>query len=279
MAIQAARELTFALRNPAPAAPFARIDHKQHEALARLANIVKEIAAPEPCKEREIQTMPSTQAPLAPMLHAEAPVSIPSLLTQHRSSPPRVNTLAPRLNQATLGTATPTTPNSHRRLSCNIKTPTSTPPFDLYRQQRQKARPTPNKTSSPVPQRVVTYMGDTTRHLLADLQAETGRYYNTRSRAQQYTAKVVTRVAPPCDAAIEAEYDMHMANEIKHSVTGETLNLRKLLQNPDTQTDWKKGSYNEYSRLFQGHKGGVKALTHIFSFHTVPSLRDAFRRM
>jgi hypothetical protein len=49
-----------------------------------------------------------------------------------------------------------------------------------------------------------------------------------------------------------------MANEITHSVTGETLNLRKLLQNPDTQLDWKKGSYNEYVRLFQGHKGGVK---------------------
>jgi hypothetical protein len=41
MAIQAARELTFALRNPAPAAPFAHIGYKQHEALSRLANIIK----------------------------------------------------------------------------------------------------------------------------------------------------------------------------------------------------------------------------------------------
>jgi hypothetical protein len=41
MAIQAARELTFALRNPAPAAPFARLGFKQHESLARLANIFK----------------------------------------------------------------------------------------------------------------------------------------------------------------------------------------------------------------------------------------------
>jgi hypothetical protein len=86
---------------------------------------------------------------------------------------------------------------------------------------------------------------------------------------------VVTRVAPPHDSAIEAEYDMHMANEITHSVTGETLNLRKLLQNPDTQPDWKKGSYNEYGRLFQGHKGGVKGTaTYFFIPHSaVPKVR------
>jgi hypothetical protein len=48
MAIQAARELTFALQNPAPAATFAWLGHHQHEALAKLANILKEIAAPEP---------------------------------------------------------------------------------------------------------------------------------------------------------------------------------------------------------------------------------------
>jgi hypothetical protein len=48
MTIQAARELTSALRNPAPAAPFSRLGHQQHEALSKLANIFKEIAAPEP---------------------------------------------------------------------------------------------------------------------------------------------------------------------------------------------------------------------------------------
>jgi hypothetical protein len=137
MAIQAARELTFALRNPAPAAQFARIGHKQHEALARLSNFFKEIAAPEPqYEEQAMPKKPSNQAPLATMPHAEAPSSIPSLITQPRSSPPRVDTLAPRVGQATLGVAAPTTPHSHRRLSHSILTPTSIPPFDLYRQHR-----------------------------------------------------------------------------------------------------------------------------------------------
>jgi hypothetical protein len=203
------------------------------------------------------------------MPHTEAPVSIPSLLTQHRSSHPRVGALAPRVDLATLGAATPTKPNSHRRLSHDIKTSTTIPPFDLYRQQRQISRPPPNETSPPVPQRVVTYLGHKTRHLLADLQAETGRYYNTHRRARQYTANVITRVVPQRDPAIKVEYDMHMANEITHSVTGETLNLRKLLQNPETQPDWKKGSYNEYGRLFQEHKGGVKGTdTCFFISHT-----------
>jgi hypothetical protein len=131
IAIQAARELTFALRNPAPVAPFARLGYKQHEALARIANIFKEIAAPEPCEEQVIPKKPSNQAPLAPMPHAEAPVSIPSLLAQDRASPPRVGALTPRVDQATPGEATPTPPNSHCRLSHGVKMPTAIPPFVL----------------------------------------------------------------------------------------------------------------------------------------------------
>jgi hypothetical protein len=183
MAIQAARELMFALRNPAPAAPFARLGYQQHEALARLANIFKEIAALEPSGYQVLSTTKSNQAPLSPIPHADAPVSIPYLLMQHRSSPPRVEVLAPRVNQVTPEAATPMPPTSHRRLDRDVKTPTTIPPFDLYKQQRQTTRLTRDNTSSPVPQRVVMYLGDTTRHLLADLQAETGRYYNTRSRA------------------------------------------------------------------------------------------------
>jgi hypothetical protein len=183
MAIQAARELTFALRNPAPAAPFARLVYTQHEALSCLAKIFEEIAEPKPCEEQVMPTQPYNQAPLAPTPHAEAPVSIPLLLSHHRLSPPRVAALAPRMEQATPGAAMPTTPNSHRRLSRVVKTPTAIPHFGLYRQQRQTARSTYNKTSPPFPQWVVTYLGDTTIHLLAGLQAETGRYYNTRSRA------------------------------------------------------------------------------------------------
>jgi hypothetical protein len=49
-----------------------------------------------------------------------------------------------------------------------------------------------------------------------------------------------------------------MANEVTHPVTGEYLNLRKLLQHPATQPYWSKGNYNAYGRLFQGHKGDVK---------------------
>jgi hypothetical protein len=47
LAIQAALELTFALHNPAPAAPFDHVGHQQHEALTRFATTFEEIADPE----------------------------------------------------------------------------------------------------------------------------------------------------------------------------------------------------------------------------------------
>jgi hypothetical protein len=149
IAIQASCELTFTLRNSAPAALFARLGFKQHESLARLANIFKESAAPKKCEEQVMKTKPSNQAPLSPMPQVEAPVSIPSLLSQHRSSPPRVVALAPRVEKSTPRAATPATPNSHRRLSRGVKMPTTIPSFDLYRQQRQTARSTLNKKSHP----------------------------------------------------------------------------------------------------------------------------------
>jgi hypothetical protein len=128
----------------------------------------------------------------------------------------------------------------------------------------------------PVPQRVVEYLGDTTRHLLADLQAETGIYYKTRSSAQQHTANVVTKSIPPSDSAIEAEYDTHMANEITHSVTGETLNLQKyckiLTHSPLGKTEVIMNT-DDFSN---GTKEESKALAHVFSFPTVLSLRDEF---
>jgi hypothetical protein len=80
MAIQAARELTFALGTPAPVAPLARLGYQQHEALARLANIFKEIAAPEPSGDQVQTTTKSVHAPITSIPHVEAPVSIPSLL-------------------------------------------------------------------------------------------------------------------------------------------------------------------------------------------------------
>jgi hypothetical protein len=110
---------------------------------------------------------------------------------------------------------------------------------------------------------------NTTIHLLADLQAETGRYYNTRIRSRNRTAHVITKVVPPHNQDIKAKYDMHMANETTHAVTGETLNMRKLLLNLETRPHWRKGNYNEYGRLFQGQKGGVKGTaTCFFIEHT-----------
>jgi hypothetical protein len=149
MEIQAARELTFALRNPAPAAPFARLGYQQHEALARLANIFKEIAAPELTGNETTRTTKSVQEPIPSIPHAEAPNSIPSLLMQPRFTPLRVSGVAPRMeapsprvNRTATKATTPVTTNSHRMLDRGIKTPSAIPPFGLYNQRRQTAHST-----------------------------------------------------------------------------------------------------------------------------------------
>jgi hypothetical protein len=102
--------------------------------------------------------------------------------------------------------------NAHHTLDIGIKTPTASPHFDLYKQQRQTTQSPPRNVHSTVPERVVTYLGDTTRQLLQDLQAETGRYYNTRSRTRNQTANAITRFIPAHNRRIESEYDRHMAN-------------------------------------------------------------------
>jgi hypothetical protein len=243
---------------------FARLGYQQHEALAKLANIFKEIAAPEPSGEVIMTTTKSAQQPIPSIPLIEVPFSIPSLLKQPRCTPPRVDGFAPkvdapspRVNRTALKIMTPVT-NTHLMLDRVIKTPTAIPPFDLYRQRRQTAQSPPRNIHSKVPERVVAYLGDTTRQLLADLQAETGRYYNTHSKARNQTANAITRFIPSHNRKTESEYDRHVVSEVTHAVTGETLNLQKLLLNPETRPEWQKGNYNEYGRLFQGHKGGVK---------------------
>jgi hypothetical protein len=240
MVIQAARQLTFALRNPAPAAPFSRLGHQQHEALAKLANIFKEIAAPELSDAITTTTAKSVQQPIPSIAHTEVPISIPSFLQQLRFTPqrvdgaaPRVEAPSPRVNRTAVKVMTPLT-NAHRMLDSDIKTPTASPHFDIYKQRRQTTPSPQCKIHSAVPERVVTYLGDTTRQLLQDLRAETGWFYNTRSTTRKQTDNAITRFIPAHNQRIESEYGRHMANKVTHAITGETLYLRKLVLNPET---------------------------------------------
>jgi hypothetical protein len=185
MAIQAARELTFTLRNPAPEAPFARLGHQQHESLAKIANIFKEIAVPEPNEAITVTTTKSIQQPIPSITHTEVPISTPSFLQQPRFTPPRVGGAAPtveapspRVNRTVVKVMTPLT-NVHRMLDSGMKTPTASLHFDLYKQRRQTTPSPQRKIHSAVPERVATYLGDTTRQLLKYLRAQTGQYYNT----------------------------------------------------------------------------------------------------
>jgi hypothetical protein len=152
--IQENRELMFALRNPAPAAPFAHIGHGQHKALHRLAQKFKEIAYPEPPQvEGQLpEEYPSVAPSPAPEI-TNVPQAIPPTeatiglshqvpsaergAPQNCTIPPRVDTPSPRARLAYPRVILlPETPNSHPRLSPAIKTPKTLPFFDLYKQRR-----------------------------------------------------------------------------------------------------------------------------------------------
>jgi hypothetical protein len=73
-------------------------------------------------------------------------------------------------------------------------------------------RPSTKKSSPIEPQRVVDYLGQTTRHLFDDMQAETGSYYRTRSAARQENANVVTRIVSDSNTRVETSYETHVVN-------------------------------------------------------------------
>jgi hypothetical protein len=85
LVIQAAHELTFALRNPAAAAHFAHIGHDQNEALDRLKKL-KEIADTEPPEEDAQRpaeapiVMPSRSPEVPNIAHSPSPETAPSVM-------------------------------------------------------------------------------------------------------------------------------------------------------------------------------------------------------
>jgi hypothetical protein len=119
-------------------------------------------------------------------------------------------------------------------------------------------RPATKHKSPVIPHRVVDILGPTTRCLMDDIQAETHSYCRIRSESRLDEANHVATSVPDTTTSIGTDSCKRMANEVTHAVTGESLNIRKLLQNPETRPFWKVGNYNEYGRLFQGHKEGVK---------------------
>jgi hypothetical protein len=120
--IQAARELTRALRNLVHEAPFVHIGHDWHEALARLGGNFEEIADPEgpPPVSLTITVVPSSVAPSAAPSTGPTP---PRVLMPGQAPLPRLSTPL-------------TSPHTIHRISPSPRTLIPPPVFDLYKQRR-----------------------------------------------------------------------------------------------------------------------------------------------
>jgi hypothetical protein len=104
-----------------------------------------------------------------------------------------------------------------------------------------------------------------TRNLMDDIHAETHSFYNTQSGSYLHEANKATFIPDPAPA-VTGNYYMPMANEVMHPDTGHTLNLRQLLRDATTNPKWDGGNYNEFGRLFQGHKGGIQGMNTPYFF-------------
>jgi hypothetical protein len=263
--IQAARELTHALCNPASAAPFAQIGYEQHEELAKLATIFEEITDPDPVHylvQDEPQLAHSSKVPSPDPMKAPEPVPSPRVEALGPASSMRVSVPSTRV-------PTPlSSPYAHRIISRTPRTPRPPPIFDLCKQRRKTTR-SAARSQSPgvvlhVQQNLMQDLEPATRNLMDDIHAEASLLYNTQSGEHMHEANHVATFIPYLDPAVTVNYCMPMANEDTHPDTGHALNLRQLLRDETTKPKWDGGQYKEFGRLFQAHNGGIKGTNTCF---------------
>jgi hypothetical protein len=72
----------------------------------------------------------------------------------------------------------------------------------------------------------------------------------------------VATFVPDPDPITISSYCMQMTNEATHQVTGHALNLRQLLRDAAMKTNWDNGKYDEYGRLWHGHKRACVFINH-----------------
>jgi hypothetical protein len=103
-----------------------------------------------------------------------------------------------------------------------------------------------------------------TRNLMNDIHAKTRRFYNTRSGAHIHEANYLATFIPDPDTAVIVNYCMPMENEVTQPNMSHALNLRQLLRDATLNPKWDGGNCNEFGRLFQENKGGIKCTNTCF---------------
>lgn len=245
-ATAAANDLIEALRNPAPADPFAGLNTEKLAALGDLADIFKtslptsdtpndarsktsgDITARAP---RVLTSTNNTRAtPAKPSTTSAPPTAAPPI---HPGLPPR--------------TYTSMTRNPGQRRRAARRTPTAPP-----RLQPSTAPNNLTNNSAPLPR--VDYTSSTAPPVTAPTTTPHHHQHGTRSktrRAPDPTANATVAPTPrkppppsPCVAPV--------ANAVIDPITGKATEYRQLIRQPETKKRWLHGMAKELGRLTQG---------------------------
>jgi hypothetical protein len=247
----AALELSNALQNPAPAAPFIQIGTAQLQALHQLSDIFS-AALPSgtaqnapPLSKNSSQSRSTVQQGTAdqtpmPQQPIPTPVCSPSL--------------APRRSQRVIPIQVPSPRVTPRLSSSNValpRVPTPLPPTTVI-----PITPHPASVNAPyMPQGMAgVNLFDTFEE--EHMTTPTIPRYNTRALARQPAAHQAQTLSPRIFRHIACtthkNIPMPMANSVINEDTGASLKYRHLIKYASTFTIWNKAAANEFGRLAQG---------------------------
>jgi hypothetical protein len=269
----AALELSNALQNPAPAAPFSQIGTAQLQALRQLSDIFS-VALPSgtsqhapPLSQNSSQFRSTVQQGTAnPKRMPRQPIPPDPVLSP---------SLAPRRSQRVIPIQVPSPRVTSRVNSSDVaspRLPTALPPTTVI-----PLTPHPASVNAPyMPQGMAgVNLSDTFEDEHMETQAVLR--YNTRSLAQQHSAHQAQTLSPRIFSPIaftnnqnitlpiqQNPLTMPMANSVINEDTGASLEYRHLIKDNSTFTVWNKAAANEFGRLAQDVGDRIEGSNTIF---------------
>jgi hypothetical protein len=262
----AALELSHALQDPSPAAPFSHIGTAQLQALRQLSDIFS-------------AALPSGTAQHAPPLtqnSSQFRSTVQQGCTTHTRMPrqpipvtPIISPpLAPRYSQRVIPSQVPSPRVTPRMNSNDVASPRVTAELPLT----DGVPLTPHPASDNAPYMAQGMDGMNLFDTFEEEHMETPAVprYNIRARSRQHSANQAHTLTPRIFCPIvftnnqtitlpfkQATQNMPMANLVINEDTGASLEYRHLIQNDSTFTVWNKTAANEFGRLAQGVGGRI----------------------
>jgi hypothetical protein len=269
----AALELSNALQNPAPAAPFSHIGTAQLQALRQLVDNFSAALPSGTAQHAPPLTQHSSQfrstVQQGCITHTRMPMQ-PIPATPMMSPP-----LAPRRSQRVIPSQVPSPRVTPRMNPNDVASPRVTTALPL----KDVIPLTPHPASDNAPYMPQDMDGMNVFDTFEEEHMETPAVprYNTRSRARQHSANQAQNLTPHISRPIaftnnqavtlpfkQSPQTISMANLVINEDTVASLEYHHLIQDDSTFPVWNKAAENEFGRLAQGVGGRIEGSSTIF---------------